>query len=125
MSTSLAKTEVRNIDKRAAAGNDSVLISSDTSTVNVEVLDGGAIDLAKTAVSSNNLATKDVLDFAKVIMGGAYGVAGQSAALAEGSVAQVKDAYQARDVGVIDKNTLMLAGIAAAAFIAVKVMRAR
>jgi len=121
-SKSTSTTATTNVDKRAAVGDQSVLVSSDTSTVSVEVLDGGAIDLAKSAVSSNNIATRDVLDFARVVLGGAYGLVEQNSKLAEGSVAQVKDAYQARDVGVVDKNTLMLAGIAAAGLVAVKVM---
>lgn len=120
-SKSTSTTATTNVDKRAAVGDQSVLVSSDTSTVSVEVLDGGAIDLAKTAVSANNMATKDVLDFAKVVLAGSYGVISQNAALAEGSIASVKDAFQADQVGLVDKNTLILVGIAAAGFVAVKV----
>lgn len=121
-SESTSTTATTNVDKRAAVGDQSVLVSSDTSTVSVEVLDGGAIDLAKTAVSANNMATKDVLEFAKFVLAGSYGVISQNAALAEGSIASVKDAFQADQVGLVDKNTLILVGIAAAGVVAVKVL---
>lgn len=120
-SESTSTTATTNVDKRAAVGDQSVLVSSDTSTVSVEVLDGGSIDLAKTSVSANNAALKDVLDFAKVVLSGAVGVVADNKSLAEGSIATVKDAYAAEQVGVVDKNTLMLAGLGAAALVAVKV----
>lgn len=120
-SESTSTTATTNVDKRAAVGDQSVLVSSDTSTVSVEVLDGGAIDLAKTAVSANNVAMKDVLDFAKVVLSGAVGVVADNKDLAEGSIASVKDAYSSEEVGMIDKNTLMMVGLGAVAFVAVKV----
>lgn len=124
-SESTSTTATTNVDKRAAVGDQSVLVSSDTSTVSVEVLDGGSIDLARKAVSANNTALKDVLDFAKVVLSGAVGVVADNKDLAEGAIATVssgvKDAYAAEQVGVVDKNTLMLAGLGAAALVAVKV----
>lgn len=116
-SSSSSSSATNNIDKRLVTGENSVGISADSSSVSVNVLDGGAIAGAFTfarevdANAGKNLAT--VLNLAGSLFEKTAGALDKSAA----TVAQAYD--QAKGQGA-DARVLAYGAMAVVALVAVK-----
>jgi len=117
-SSSSTSTSTQNTDKRQVVDNQSVGVSSDSSTVNVQMTDLGAIDKAMTMLNNGGIGLQESFD--KVV--------GLADVLLKGSLEAVKgtnqvvsQAYETAEntqSGSIDQKTMIvLAGAAAAAFI--------
>lgn len=123
-SSSSSSSSTQNVDKRLVTGDGSVGISSDTSTVSVNVLDGGAvagaIDLARSADANAGKNLSTVLNFAGLALAKSAESIGQSAATIKESSATVATAYdQAKGQGA-DARVLAYGAMAVVALVAVK-----
>lgn len=117
-SSSSTQTSTQNTDKRQVVDNQSVGVSSDSSTVNVTMTDQGALDKAMTmlGIGSEGILTSfdKVIGLADTLLKGSLTTVKDSNAV----VSQAYETAQSTANGSIDQKTMMvLAGAAAAAFI--------
>lgn len=127
-SSSSTSTATTNIDRRLAVDTGGVGVSTDNSTVNITMLDGGALEAAQSAIdrafalidagdARQNESLDDLLKSAsEVFMRGAD--------IAETAMVQTKAAYDllldrgeqaaARESGQLDQRTITVLSIAAA-----------
>lgn len=129
-SSSSNETTTQNIDKRLVVDS-GVGVSSDSSTVNVSALDGGAIasafefagqnvELMKSADALQGKTVSELLGLTDRVFQGAFTVLDKNAALVESSSKFVSQAYD-NAKGEGDVKKLVAAGvIAAVAIVAVK-----
>lgn len=116
--SSSSSADTSNIDRRVVADNGAIALSGDVSTI--QVLDGGAIagalDLVKASDQNTAKTVNDLLGFTKDI----FTVGAKQIQQQSDLVAKAYD--QARGEGT-QKNLVVVATLAAVAFVAVKVMK--
>lgn len=129
-SSSSNETTTQNIDKRLVVDS-GIGISSDSSTLNVTALDGGAVsrafefaaknvDLMKDADALQGQTVQQLLGLTDRVFDGAFKVLDKNADIVKASSAFVSDAYD-NAKGEGDTKKLIAAGvIAAVAIVAVK-----
>lgn len=117
-SSSSTTTSTQNTDKRQVVDNQSVGVSSDSSTVNVTMTDLGAIDAALAMLNNGGVGLRDsfdkVIGLADTLLKGSLSAMKETNAV----VSQAYETAQTTTNGAIDQKTMIvLAGAAAAAFI--------
>jgi hypothetical protein len=122
-SSSSNSTTTTNIDKRQVNDNGAVGVTSDSSTVNVSVLDNGAIDkaidLAKSGTTGAYQGISELLGFAKDVIK----LQDESAKLISKSAENVGDAYQTANEMSSGQKQLATVGLVVAGvvgFVALK-----
>lgn len=117
-SSSSTSTSTQNTDKRQVVDNQSVGVSSDSSTVNVQMTDLGAINASMEMLRNGGLGLQEsfdkVIGLADTLLKGSLDTVKTSNAV----VTQAYETAQNTANGAIDQKTMMvLAGVAGAAFI--------
>jgi hypothetical protein len=124
-SSSSTTQTTQQIDRRLVVDSGSVGVSSDTSTVNVSVLDAGAVEGALELVRASDQVTgknvADVLGFAKDVFTAGLTVLDKAGRQIETQSELVAKAYDAARGEGTQKNMVTVAAVAAVAIVAVKV----
>lgn len=131
-SSSSSSQTTNQIDRRQVVDSGSVGVSSDTSTVSVQILDGGAIAGAK-SLADNALALvkasdqetgktlADVLGFAENVFTSGLSVLDKAGAQVKANTDLVTKAYDNAQGEGTQKNLIAAAALATVAIVAVKV----
>lgn len=113
-SSSSTATTTQNTDKRQVVDNQSVGVSSDSSTVNVQMTDLGAISSAMQMLSNGGQGISDsfdkVIGLADTLLKGSLDTVKTSNAV----VSQAYETAQTTTNGSIDQKTMIVLAVAAA-----------
>lgn len=124
-SSSSSSQQTNQIDRRQVIDAGSVGVSSDSSTVNVNVLDQGivtrALDLVQAGDQETGKSVASVLGFAKEVFASGLGVLDKAGKHVETQSALVAKAYDGAQGEGTQKNLLAVAAIASVVIVAVKV----
>lgn len=124
-SSSTSNQTTNQIDRRQVVDSNSVGVSSDTSTVTVNVLDQGAVAKALELVGASDLETgksvSSVLGFAKDVFTSGLTVLDKASKHVEQQTQLVSTAYDNAKGEGTQKNLVAAAALAAVAIVAVKV----
>lgn len=124
--SSSSATTTTSIDKRLVVDS-GIGISSDTSTLNLEVLDGGAVADALAFAAANDTATgeniKALLGLTGDVFAGALTVLDKNADLVASSGALVAEAYQEAKGQTADNKYLIAAALAIVGVVATKALK--
>lgn len=123
-SSSSNTTNTTNIDRRQVMSDGAIGVTSDSSTINIESMDAGVVNKALDVVASNDTIAGQGFTQLLILADKMFNAGGTILQkTADTTMAQVGALTTAQNdaKGAIDQKTMMiLAGVAAAAFIASK-----
>lgn len=124
-SSSSTSQTTQNIDRRQVVDGNSIGVAADSGTLNVSVLDTGAvqsaIDLVKNSDQLTGKSVSDVLDFAKDVFTQGLTVLDKAGAQVQAQTALVSKAYDNAQGEGAQKNYVAAAALATVAIVAVNV----